>query len=141
MTGTGYPQNHPVRPATQRIGNRPDLAKLISPVIAHEVGSYSVLMITGYGNANQIGFVYLYTPTGKYIGYVGIIKDSAPLPGNVVWPNGILNIYFHEAELVALLDTLRNERPVFAKFHTILKWGSVGTGREPVGEQEVPATP
>ncbi len=87
---------------------------------------------------NQIGFVYFYEPTGRYIGYVGIIKDSAPLPNNVQWPNGILNIYFHEAELVALLDTLRYERPVFVKYHTQLKWGSVGTDREPVGEQEAP---
>jgi hypothetical protein len=29
MTGTGYPQNHPARPSTQRIGNRPDLSQLL----------------------------------------------------------------------------------------------------------------
>ncbi len=112
-------------------------------VVTHEVGSYKLLMITGYGGSggNQIGFVYFYEPAGQYIGYVGIIKDSVPLPGNVQWPNGILNIYFHEAELVPLLDTLRNEKPVFVKFNTDLKWGSVGTDREPVGEQEEPAGP
>lgn len=30
MTGTGYPQNHPARPRTQRIGNRPNLRQLIA---------------------------------------------------------------------------------------------------------------
>ena len=70
---------------------------------------------------------------------MGVIKDGAPLPGNVQHPNGALNIYFNEAELVALLDTLRNERPVFVKYNTKLKWGLVGTDREPVGEQETPA--
>lgn len=112
-------------------------------VVTHEVGTYKVLMITGYGGGGgkQIGFVYFNEPSNKYIGYVGIIKDGAPLPGNVQHPNGVLNIYFHEAELVALLDTLRNERPVFVKYHTDLKWGSVGTDREPVGEQEEPAAP
>ena len=30
MAGTGYPQNHPARPRTQRIGNRPDLRQLIN---------------------------------------------------------------------------------------------------------------
>ncbi|WP_158860088.1 S8 family peptidase [Lunatibacter salilacus] len=30
MAGTGYPQNHPARPRTQRIGNRPNLRQLIS---------------------------------------------------------------------------------------------------------------
>ena len=69
---------------------------------------------------------------------MGIIKDDAPLPANLEWPNGIPNIYFHEAQLVALLDTLRNEKPLYVKFHKNLKWGSVGTDREPVGEQEEP---
>jgi hypothetical protein len=50
----------------------------------------------------------------------------------------VLNIYFHEAEFVPLLDTLRNERPMYVKYNTDLKWGSVGTGKEPVGEQEKP---
>ena len=110
-------------------------------VVSHEIGTYRVLLISGYsgGGGNQIGFVYFYEPSGKYVGYVGIIKDGAPLPDNVQWANGLLNIYFHEAELVALLDTLRNERPVHVRYHTDLKWGSVGTDREPVGEQEEPA--
>jgi hypothetical protein len=112
-------------------------------VVTHEVGTYRILMISGYGGGggNQIAFVYFYEPSGKYIGYVGIIKDGAPLPGNVQWPNGVLNIYFHEAEFVALLDTLRNERPVYIRYHTNLKWGSVGTDREPIGEQEEPVAP
>lgn len=33
MTGTGYPQNHPVRPRAQRIGNRPNLRMLIASVL------------------------------------------------------------------------------------------------------------
>ncbi|MDJ0951468.1 MAG: hypothetical protein QNJ94_21355 [Alphaproteobacteria bacterium] len=112
-------------------------------VVTHEVGTYRVLLISGYGGVGgiQVGFVYFYTPTNQYVGYVGIIKDGAPLPDNVQHPNGILNIYFHEAELVALLDTLRNERPVYVRYHTNLKWGSVGTDREPVGEDEEPAGP
>ncbi len=112
-------------------------------VVTHEVGKYRVLLITGYagGGGHQVGFVYFNDKAGKYVGYVGIIKDASPLPANVQHANGILNIYFHEAELVALLDTLRNERPVFVKFNTDLKWGSVGTDLEPVGEQEAPAAP
>jgi hypothetical protein len=33
MTGSGYPQNHPSRPSTQRIGNRPNLRQLIALVL------------------------------------------------------------------------------------------------------------
>lgn len=109
-------------------------------VITHEVGTYKVLMISGHSpfGGKQVGYIYFYEPAGKYIGYVGVMKDGAPLPTNVQWGNGVLNIYFHEAELVAMLDTLRNERPVYVRFNTDLKWGSVGTDREPVGEAEEP---
>ena len=112
-------------------------------VVLHEVGTYKVLMVTGYtgGGGSQIAFVYFFEPSGRYIGYVGIIKDGAPLPANVQWANGVLNIYFHEAEFVPLLDTIRNERPVYVRYHTNLNWGSVGTDREPVGEEEEPAAP
>lgn len=111
-------------------------------VVTHEVGTYEVLLISGYGGGggSQIGFVYFNDTTGKYVGYAGIIRDGQPLPPNVQHANGILNIYFHESELVPLLDTVRNERPVFVKFNTDLKWGSVGTKAEPVGEEEAPAT-
>jgi len=115
-------------------------------VVTKEAGTYSVLLISGYTGGgqiggSQIGFVYFYEPSGAYIGYVGIIKDGSALPPNVQWQNGVLNIYFHEAELVGLLDTLRNEKPIFVKYNTTLKWGSVGTDQEPVGEQEAPAGP
>jgi hypothetical protein len=110
-------------------------------VVTHEVGTYEVLLISGYtgGGGHQLGFVYFYEPGGKYIGYVGVIRESAALPANVQHANGVLNIYFHEAELVPLLDTVRNEKPIYVKFNTDLKWGSVGTDREPVGEEESPA--
>lgn len=66
------------------------------------------------------------------------LRKGAPLPATVPWPNGVLNIYFYETQFVPMLDTLRNERPVHVKFNAGLKWGSVGTGKEPVGEQEAP---
>jgi hypothetical protein len=34
MTGTGYPQNHPARPRTQRIGDRPNLREIINRILA-----------------------------------------------------------------------------------------------------------
>jgi hypothetical protein len=37
-----------------------------------------------------------------------------------------------------MLDILSNERPVYVTFNTGLKWESVGTGKEPIGEQEAP---
>ena len=50
----------------------------------------------------------------------------------------MLNVYFYDTQFDPMLDILRNERPVYVKFNPGLKWGSVGTGKVPVGEQEVP---
>ncbi len=107
-------------------------------VVNHEISTYKVLLISGYTGVSpdQVGFIYFNDTTNKYIGYAGIIRDGKPLPPNVQWTNGILNIYFNESELPSLLDTLRNEKPIFVQFNTDLKWGSVGTAAEPVGEEE-----
>ena len=106
-------------------------------VVSKEISKYELLLISNYNvNPNQIAFVYFRDPGDAYLGYAGIIKTGAPLPPNVQFANGILNIYFHEILLSPMLDTLRNEKPVFVKFNTDLKWGSVGTGKEPTGEQE-----
>jgi hypothetical protein len=108
-------------------------------VVRYEIGTYSLLLLSGYtGVANLVGYIYFSDKTGKYIGLAGIIRDASPLPANAQYSNGLLAIYFHEAELVSLLDTLRNEKPIFVQFHTDLKWGSIGTDLEPVGEQEAP---
>ncbi|WP_298544849.1 hypothetical protein [uncultured Aquimarina sp.] len=105
-------------------------------VVSHKIKDYSTLIISNYSGGKQVGFLYLYDPNNKYLGYFGIIKDGQALPQNVQHANNILNIYFHEAEMETLIDTLRNEDPVYVKFHTTLKWGSLSTGKEPVGEGE-----
>jgi hypothetical protein len=38
MAGSGYPQNHPARPRTQRIGNRPDLRQLVAALEVTDIG-------------------------------------------------------------------------------------------------------
>lgn len=106
-------------------------------VVSHKIDDYSTLIISNYSGGKQIGFIYLYDGSSKYLGYFGIIKEGEPLPQNVQHSNNILNIYFHESELQSIIDTLRNENPVYVKFHTTLKWGSLSTGKEPVGEGEL----
>lgn len=105
-------------------------------VISHKIDDYSTLIISNYAGGKQVAFIYLYDENSKYLGYFGIIKDGEVLPQNVQHSNKILNIYFHESELNSIIDTLRNESPVYVKFNQTLKWGSISTGREPVGEGE-----
>lgn len=105
-------------------------------VVSKQIGSYKVMFISGYGNKDQNAFIYLNEPNGAYIGYAGIMRSGTALPANVQWPNGVLNVYFPESQLIGLLDTLRYERPVYVQFHPDLKWAALGTDAEPVGEEE-----
>jgi Subtilase family len=51
MTGSGYPQNHPARPRTERIANRPDLRQLVAR--ATETRTWVGVQFTGAIPANQ----------------------------------------------------------------------------------------
>lgn len=51
MTGSGYPQNHPARPRTERIGNRPNLRQLITRAL--ETNTWVGVQFTGTVPANQ----------------------------------------------------------------------------------------
>ncbi len=51
MIGSGYPQNHPVRPRTQRIGNRPNLRQLIALVLENR--NWIGVQFTGTVPANS----------------------------------------------------------------------------------------
>lgn len=51
MTGSGYPQNYPARPATQRIGNRPNLKALIDRAL--ETGLWVGVQFKGTIPAGQ----------------------------------------------------------------------------------------
>lgn len=51
MAGSGYPQNHPARPTTQRIGNRPNLRDLITRAL--ETATWVGVQFTGSIPANQ----------------------------------------------------------------------------------------
>jgi hypothetical protein len=110
-------------------------------VVKKEVGKYQVNILSGYVGGKHTGLVNFYEPSGAFIGYAEFIKNGEPLPPNRQRPDGEINIYYNETALGPMLDTLRNEKPVYVQFNTVpgWEWGSVGTGGEPVGEQEAPA--
>ncbi len=110
-------------------------------LVSYKVERFNLQIVSNYagGGGYQMGFVYLYGENQEYLGYLGIIKNGNTLPQNTKHSNGNLNIYFHEAELQSILETLRKESPVTIKFNTNSKWGSIETGRESVGNGELAA--
>ncbi len=110
-------------------------------IVSQKIESYSLQIVSNYagGGGYQMGFVYLYGENQKYLGYLGIIKDGHSLPQNRQDNNEVLRIYFHEAELQSILDTLRNETFVSLEFNPSSKWASIRTSKAMAGNGELAA--
>lgn len=110
-------------------------------IVSQKIESYSLQIVSNYagGGGYQMGFIYLYGTDQKYLGYLGIIKDGRSLPQNRQDYEGVITIYFHEAELQSILDTLRNETYVSLEFNPSSKWASIRTGKEATSKGELAA--
>lgn len=71
---------------------------------------------------------------GVIVGTLNFIKDGIALPANVVGPPP--TVHFPVREFNDVVTTLRYEKPLAFNFNNSSKIGTVGTAREPVGEQE-----
>jgi hypothetical protein len=78
MAGTGYPQNHPARPRTQRIGNRPNLRQLIARAL--ETRTWVGVQFTGTIPANQTQRWFTFRwPAHWHV--VWTVVPTSPRPG------------------------------------------------------------
>lgn len=78
MTGTGYPQNHPARPRTQRIGNRPNLRQLLANVL--QTSTWVGVQFTGTIPANQTQRWFTFRwPAHWHV--VWTVVPTSPRPG------------------------------------------------------------
>jgi len=66
---------------------------------------------------------------------------SGAIPGNVSSTSGGVVTYyarFGQSEFADAIDLLRNEKPVSFQWNTSTKGAMIGTGKEPVGDNEAP---
>jgi hypothetical protein len=78
MTGSGYLQNHPARPRTQRIGNRPNLRQLIASAL--ETRTWVGVQFTGTVPANQTQRWFTFRwPAHWHV--VWTVVPTSPRPG------------------------------------------------------------
>jgi hypothetical protein len=71
---------------------------------------------------------------GVNVGILNFIKDGLALPANIGGPPPVVN--FPIRQFNDVITTLRYEKPLAFNFSPGNKIGTVGTVREPVGEQE-----
>jgi hypothetical protein len=78
MSATGYPQDHPARPRTQRIGNRPNLRQLIARAL--ETRTWVGVQFTGTIPANQTRRWFTFRwPAHWHV--VWTVVPTSPRPG------------------------------------------------------------
>lgn len=75
----------------------------------------------------------LYNPTSKQIGAVRFYDPGVAIP-NDSSSGGVINMCLPSAALASVIDTLRNEKPVYISFTN--SKAMLTTSQEPVGEGE-----
>jgi len=84
MTGSGYPQNHPARPRTQRIGNRPNLRQLIARAL--DTRTWVGVQFTGTIPANQTKRWFTFNwPAHWHVVWTVVPTSSRPGGPQIEW--------------------------------------------------------
>ncbi len=68
-------------------------------------------------------------------GIIYFFPDNVPLPANQNTVNGIY-LYFRSSRFSDVMTMLKDEKPLYLYLDTVNSSGYIGTGNEPVGEQE-----
>ena len=68
-------------------------------------------------------------------GIIYFFPESAELPANNININGIY-LYFRLSRFADVMTILKEEKPLYLNLNTTNLVGYIGTGSEPVGEQE-----
>lgn len=107
---------------------------------SYNIDSYSVRAWSSRRSDNlspgvAMASIYLYEGK-KYRGYAYFFADDTPLNPPIFHSNlGRIFVHYNISQFEALLDTLRNEKPIYLYYHSPSNAG-LQTGREPVGEEE-----
>ena len=106
--------------------------------IRRDFTRYTVYYITG--NSPAIGFpqsaeIDCFTDTNERAGAIYFYPDGGTLPANQDTVNGIY-LYYFLSRFADVMTMLKEEKPLYLYLDTGNKAGYVGTGTEPVGEQE-----
>jgi hypothetical protein len=104
-------------------------------IIKKAFDSYSIVHSSG-NSQYEADIACFITGTVNMIGRIIFFKDDSPLPANVNLAFGP-EIHFPLSRYSEVVDTLRQEKPLYLWFDTSTLVGAVATtDKEPVGEEE-----
>lgn len=74
--------------------------------------------------------------SGAYKGSLYFYKDGVSIPTSQKTSSGYLYLRFNEGRLRDMIETLRQEKPLYIGFNDVNLWGWLSTSNEPIGEEE-----
>ena len=110
------------------------------PVTTKEIRTYSVSVISDAEPNKFAATVSLFDAAGNCVAFLRFFVPGSPLAPNEYRADlGYALVSYPSTALAAVVDVLRNEKPLYFTWYDYLParcFGAVGTSREPVGEAE-----
>lgn len=105
------------------------------PIVKAAFDSYSI--VHSSGNAQYEADIACFeASTVNMIGRIVFFKDNVPIPANALLSYGP-ELQFPLSRYIEVVDTLRQEKPLYLWLNTSTLAEAVGTtDKEPVGEEE-----
>ncbi len=101
-----------------------------------EIKKYSYSIFSSMQNMNDVISVIMISSDNAFYGYVNFMTDGSELP-KAEKKYGLYYLYYHQKDLPAIIDMMRNESPVFIIFmESDNNKCRITTLPEPVGEGE-----
>ena len=100
-----------------------------------EIDKYVVQHLNEDNTYGQSAVINCYK-SRSFKGSLYFYKEGTSIPASSKTSSGYLYLRFRHSELENLLDTLRQEKPLYIWFRDEDNWGGLKTSREPVGEEE-----
>lgn len=99
----------------------------------HEIDAYRLYQMTD--NFGQSTIIHC-LDSGGHKGSLYFYKEGTTIPSSFKSSSGNLYLQFRESQLASMLDTLRQEKPLYIWLNDEPLYGGLKTSNEPVGEEE-----
>ena len=103
-----------------------------------EIKSYRIFLDSGSQKHRSFTTINLYDNTDEVIGVLQFFEKEGEIPEPMDFDP--FYILYPISKFPYIVDILRNEKPLFVGYceNKFGKYGRICTGREPVGEAEIP---
>jgi hypothetical protein len=99
----------------------------------HEITGYQLNHTTG--NASNPVVIYCLSNITA-MGMMYFHKSGSAIPVDSKAASGFMTLHFREQQFISIIETLRNEKPLYIWFSDTINIGGLKTTNEPIGEDE-----